>query len=153
MKKQVLFASFALIFGTGILLSCKEQSPVDVKAKSGSDEKLNADLVKNQTSITFERDMHDFAEIIKGEKVSTEFKFMNTGKNDLLISDAHGSCGCTVPEWPKEPIPPGGSGVIKVVFNSGNRSGEFNKTVTVIANTVTNPNKLIIKGTIITPTN
>ena len=102
--------------------------------------------------ITFEKDLHDFGEIIQGEKVNTEFKFTNTGKNDLLISDAYGSCGCTVPEWPKEPIAPGQSGVIKVQFNSANRSGLFNKTVTVVANTQPNSNsKLIIKGTIIVP--
>ena len=144
--KKLHFTSmlFAVAISATALVSCKEKPANTIETEATQEE--------NPTQITFEKDLHDFGEIIQGEKVNTEFKFTNTGKNDLLISDAYGSCGCTVPEWPKEPIAPGQSGVIKVQFNSANRSGLFNKTVTVVANTQPNSNsKLIIKGTIIVP--
>lgn len=153
--KKVHFTSilFAVAISATALVSCKEQPAHTIETEATQEEdKLSTKIVENPTQITFEKDLHDFGEIIQGEKVSTEFKFTNTGKNDLLISDAYGSCGCTVPEWPKEPIAPGQSGVIKVQFNSANRSGLFNKTVTVVANTQPSSNsKLIIKGTIIVP--
>lgn len=117
-------------------------------ASPADEEQISTDVIKNTTIITFERDTYDFGEIKEGDTVSTEFKFVNTGENDLLISNAKGSCGCTVPDWPKEPIPPGGSGAIKVVFNSKNKSGQISKMVTVQANTIPNPTKLTIKGTI-----
>jgi len=152
------FAFFTLtvaIVTFGLLGSCKEKhvnSGISTEAGQVENDKLSTKIVENPTEITFERDLHDFGEIIQGENVSTEFKFTNTGKNDLIITDAHGSCGCTVPEWPKEPIPPGGSGAIKVAFNSANRSSVFNKTVTVTTNTIpSSTSKLIIKGTIIVP--
>ncbi len=156
MRLRFALFTFSVAIVAAVLLgSCKEKpanSGVSTEATQVEDGKLSTKIVENPTEITFERDLHDFGEIIQGEKVSTEFKFTNTGKNDLIITDAHGSCGCTVPEWPKEPIAPGESGVIKVVFNSANRSSVFNKTVTVTANTIpSSTSKLIIKGTIIVP--
>ena len=127
--KKLHFTSmlFAVAFSATALVSCKEKPANTIETEATQEEdKLSTKIVENPTQITFE--------------------------NDLLISDAYGSCGCTVPEWPKEPIAPGQSGVIKVQFNSANRSGLFNKTVTVVANTQPNSNsKLIIKGTIIVP--
>lgn len=156
MKKTVLRFGYAVLLIAAIgLVSCKEQAPgneVSTEARKAENGKISTKVVEQPTEITFERDLNDFGEIIQGEKATTIFKFKNTGKNDLIISDAHGSCGCTVPQWPKEPIAPGESGEIKVVFNSANRSGVFNKTVTVTANTLPSSNsKLIIKGTIIVP--
>ncbi|HTF04169.1 MAG TPA: DUF1573 domain-containing protein [Bacteroidia bacterium] len=81
-----------------------------------------------------EKEKHDFGKISQGERVSTEFKFKNTGGSDLVISDAHGSCGCTVPDYPRKPIPPGGEDVIKVEFNSEGKSGKQEKTVTLTTN-------------------
>jgi len=78
---------------------------------------------------------HDFGEINEGDKVSYVFDFENTGTKDLLISNAYGSCGCTIPEYPTEYIKPGASGKIKVSFNSANKSGLQHKTVTIITNT------------------
>ena len=88
----------------------------------------------------------------QGDVVKTEFKFTNTGNNDLIITGARGTCGCTVPDWPKEPIKPGDSNVIKVEFNSKNKSGPFNKTVTVTANTTpSSESQIFIKGVVIVP--
>jgi hypothetical protein len=86
------------------------------------------------TSISFEQERFNFGTIKEGEKVSYAFKFKNTGNRPLVISNAKGSCGCTVPQWPKEPIPPGGSGEIKVEFNSEKKLGKNDKYVMVEGN-------------------
>ncbi|RZL31954.1 MAG: DUF1573 domain-containing protein [Pedobacter sp.] len=88
--------------------------------------------------ITFERDIYDFEKIEQGEKVQHDFKFKNTGKSPLIISNATATCGCTIPETPKEPILPGKEAVIKVVFNSEGKMGMQDKVVTVTSNA--NPN-------------
>ena len=84
--------------------------------------------------MTFAEMNHDFGKIMQGEKVSYAFKFRNTGKNDLVIASASASCGCTVPQYPKGPIPSGAEGVIDVAFNSEDKSGKVQKTVTVLSN-------------------
>lgn len=86
------------------------------------------------TSISFEQERFNFGTIKEGEKVSYAFKFKNTGNRPLIISNAKGSCGCTVPQWPKEPIAPGGSGEIKVEFNSEKKLGKNDKYVMVEGN-------------------
>ena len=98
---------------------------------------------EDAAKIEFEEEVFDFGEIMEGDVVEHVFKFSNTGKNPLIINHAQGSCGCTVPEWPREPIAPGGSGEIKIKFNSKGKQGEQNKTVTISANTI--PNKTTIR--------
>src|SRR5689334_22735780 len=78
--------------------------------------------------ITFETELHDFGTIPNGGNGTYEFKFKNTGKEPLIITEAHGSCGCTVPTYPKNtPIAPGKSDVIKVTYDT-KRTGNFTKT-------------------------
>ena len=101
------------------------------------------------TEMTFNKVEHDFGTINQGDKVDYTFKFTNTGQNDLLISNAVGSCGCTVPEYPKEPIKPGKTGKIKVIFNSAGKSGQQTKTVTINTNTASGTEKLTIKASIV----
>jgi hypothetical protein len=84
--------------------------------------------------MSFKTKEHDFGDIIENQKVETTYEFVNTGKVDLLINDCKAACGCTVPDWPKTPIKPGGAGVIKVVFYSAGKSGMNTKIVTVVAN-------------------
>lgn len=98
-----------------------------------------------KTSISFDKDNFDFGAMQVGEKSETYFSFTNTGSEALIISSAKGSCGCTVPEWPKEPIAPGASGQLKVVFNAKS-AGKQTKTVTIQANTDPNPTRLTIKA-------
>ena len=88
-----------------------------------------------KTSIQFPVIAHDFGKVKQNSENKHVFKFTNTGKEPLLISDAKGSCGCTVPEYPKEPIAPGATGEIKVVYKPGSQQGNQTKTVTVTANT------------------
>lgn len=88
----------------------------------------------NITTMTFETQEHNFGDILEGQSVEKTYYFTNSGKNPLLIDRCDVTCGCTVPEFPKEPIAPGEKGKIKVVFNSSGKSGLNNKTVTVFAN-------------------
>ena len=94
----------------------------------------------------FKSDSFDFGIITEGDIVEHVFEFENAGAAPLVISSATASCGCTVPEWPKEPIPVGERGSIKVQFNSSNKPGIQNKTVTVTANTDPKVNTLKIRA-------
>ena len=85
--------------------------------------------------MTFNESEFDFGNLTAGESVSHIFKFKNTGKEPLVIQNAKGSCGCTVPTWPKEPIAPGKSGEIEVKFDSKGKTGKQTKNVTITANT------------------
>ncbi len=100
------------------------------------------------TNIKFEETTYAWGSVNEGDKMTHIFKFKNAGSNDLVISEAHGSCGCTVPEWPKEPIKPGKSGEIKVVFDSKGKPGDQQKTVTLTANTDPASTILTIKGAV-----
>ncbi|MEP2773042.1 MAG: DUF1573 domain-containing protein [Fulvivirga sp.] len=98
----------------------------------------------------FETEEHDFGTIDEGDVVSHTFKFTNTGEAPLIIQSAKGSCGCTVPTWPKEPIPVGGTGEIVAEFNSKGKPNVQNKTVTITANTWPKQTRLRIKA-MVTP--
>lgn len=96
----------------------------------------------------FPEESHDFGTIKEGEIVEHTFKFTNTGEAPLIISSATASCGCTVPLWPKEPIGVGEDGEIKVRFNSKNKPGIQNKTITITANTYPKISRLKIKANV-----
>lgn len=91
---------------------------------------------------------HDFGNIKEGDVVSHVFAFTNTGDVPLIISSATASCGCTVPQWPKEPVGVGGTGEIHVSFNSKNKPGIQNKTITITANTNPKTSRLKIKANV-----
>lgn len=120
MKKLLLLPLFVL----GSMTVSKAQAPVT----SGME-------TKNGPVMTFEVLEYNFGAIKQGEIVTREFKFKNTGREPLIINNAVGSCGCTVPDYPKEPIKPGGSGIIKVTFNSAGKMGQQDKTVTLTYDT------------------
>lgn len=98
--------------------------------------------------IKFDQMEYNFGTINEGDKVSHEYAFTNTGKTPLIISQALASCGCTVPEYPKEPIAPGKGGVIKVVFNSTAKFGKQNKAITITSNAVPSTTTLYLIGDI-----
>jgi hypothetical protein len=101
--------------------------------------------------IKFAEEAFDFGRITQGERVSHSFVFENTGKRELIVSGASGSCGCTVPEWPRQPIPPGGKGEIGVVFNSEGKSGYQEKTISVITNCEPATRIVRIKAEVVVP--
>ncbi len=91
----------------------------------------------------FERLEYDFGQIREGEKVSYTYKFTNTGDAPLIVQSVQPSCGCTAPDWSKEPIPVGGNGFVKVEFDSNGKQGIQNKIVTVVANTY--PKQMVLR--------
>lgn len=107
----------------------------------------NAEQATSLADIKFDKTVHDFGTIPQGGNGECEFKFTNTGKEPLVITNCMGSCGCTVPQCPKEPILPGKSGVIKVKYDT-NRVGPFVKSVTVNSNAKSGVMTLQIKGTV-----
>jgi hypothetical protein len=97
-------------------------------------------------------DTYDFGKVPEGPSAEHVFEFKNTGKEPLIIQQANASCGCTTPEWPKEPILPGKTGKISVKFNTTGRGGQpFDKTVFISSNAVTEKERyeLHIKGTVV----
>lgn len=101
----------------------------------------------NAPKFKFETEVIDYGTIEHNADGNREFKFTNVGKEPLIISNAVGSCGCTTPNWPKEPIKPGASASIKVKYAT-DRIGAFEKTVTITSNADT-PTKVIkIKGVV-----
>ena len=98
--------------------------------------------------IYFENTVHDFDTLKKGSGARCEFTFTNTGNEALVLDKVKTSCECTVPKWPKKPILPGKSGVIKIIYSTRN-IGYFYRTIAVISNAKTNPVELQIKGTVI----
>ena len=128
-------------------VSCKENAAAKIKKENieiASDR--DAKIKVGGAKISFDKIEHDFGTINEGDIVETIFSFTNTGKSELIISSAKGSCGCTVPEWPKEPILPGAKGEIKVKFNSDRKPNKQQKQVTLATNTNDGKEILIIKA-------
>ena len=135
-----------------------------VSCNSSSDEKtittdlVNSPLTANSNAekvltpnIEMLETSYNFGEMLQGESVTHDFILKNTGDADLIISAAKGSCGCTVPQWPKTPIAKGEEATIKVTFNSAGKSGKQNKTVTLVTNAIPNTKVLTINGNVIVP--
>lgn len=95
-----------------------------------------------------EESTYDFGKVKDGEIVEKSFAFKNTGESPLVISNISASCGCTTPEWPKEPIAPGAESNIMVRFNTTGKPGQQNKTVTITANTEPSVIELHVKGVV-----
>ena len=135
-------------FLTIIILSfffsaCNESA----SSKINPNNKSSIQKESNYAEITFDRVFHDFGMVSEGEIVKTIFKFTNTSENDLYIVDAMGSCGCTVPKFPKNvPIKPGGTGEIEVNFDTNGRPDLQQKMVKVSANTPTGGQLLRIQA-------
>ena len=100
------------------------------------------------TAMSFDDNVFNFGTVTEGEKVKHTYAFKNTGSEPLILSNAVGSCGCTVPEWPREPIAPGASGEVTVQFNSQGKPGERDQKVTITANTVPAQTFLSLQGTV-----
>ena len=131
----------------GLLVACGNQTD------SGH---LSTDLVTSpksasessdkQAAIKFDKEEHDFGTLLQGEVVSYAFRFTNTGNAPLLISSVGSSCGCTVGDYPRDPIAPGKSASIKVTYNSAGHHGFQSRVLTVMSNTIPAKTVLIIKG-------
>lgn len=108
-----------------------------------------AAVQKDGPKLEFKKEVHDYGTIKNGADGQCTFDFKNTGNSPLIISNAKGSCGCTVPSWPKEPIAPGKTATITVRYDT-KRPGAINKSVTISSNAVNSPTKVIrIKGNVL----
>jgi len=99
--------------------------------------------------ITFQEDRFAFGDIHQGDIVEHIFTFENTGNEVLIITNVQTTCGCTAPEWPRDPIAPGQSGDLRVVFNSTGKMGRQNKVITVVSNSVNPMSKVSIETNIL----
>ncbi len=146
-KNATKWTVLVLLFG---MISCKDRSDYEgVKTDSKNmvvpqeilpegemaDERQHANIADYPVLTVEGSGEHDFGTINEGDKVAHTFVVKNTGKTDLLIVHAQPSCGCTVPEWTKEPIKPGQTGELKIVFDSAGKPGQQNKQITLQTNT------------------
>jgi hypothetical protein len=145
MKKILYFLVLS-----SFLAACSNQTATDTESVN-QNETSTVDSVANTNVpvFQFEKEVYDFGEIKEGEKVSYDFKFKNIGDAPLIISSATATCGCTVPEYPKEPLAPGAEGVIRVIFNSTGKPGMQNKVVSITANTNPALTELNILGNVL----
>lgn len=104
---------------------------------------------QNAAEISFDKTSYDFGKIKQGEKANYEFKFKNTGKFALVITNAQASCGCTTPFYTREPVEPGKEGSIKVMFNSDGKFGKQDKTITITSNAKNSPMVLHMTGEVL----
>ncbi len=128
-------------------ISCKENATNKINKENLEVAKERDNEIKlGGAKLSFDKTEHDFGILSEGDIVETIFKFTNTGKSELIITSAKGSCGCTVPEWPKQPIMPGESGEIKVKFNSSGKPNLQQKNVTLVTNTASGKEVIKIKA-------
>ncbi|PSL48094.1 uncharacterized protein DUF1573 [Chitinophaga niastensis] len=125
---------FCLLTCGCLFLAACNNNGKNKASEAGTQVTGNKNADGKSSVLSFEEKVHNFGEIAQGEKVEYSFKFTNTGTSPLLIEDAISSCGCTVPEWPKEPIKPGQSGFMKVIFDSHGKSGYTEKEISIKTN-------------------
>ena len=161
--KSALFAILAVVF----MASCANDSAEKDAASAALTETSNAAAnaatdaantatevappVGPTTTIEWKETTFDFGSIDQGEVVEHAFEFTNTGSEPLIISNAKGSCGCTVPQWPREPIAPGATAQIDVRFDSKGKRNKQNKKVTITANTEPAQSFINVVGEVIAP--
>ena len=131
-KQTIILVAASMLLLTG----CKGKSSQDA----------DVDLIRNPRSaqgydesekmpvLTFDSDMHDFGRLSAGENISYSFHFRNTGNADLIISNTSATCGCTVADYPKGRIAPGGEGYVTVTFKSAGKAGQQYQEVTIVSN-------------------
>ncbi|MEO0570897.1 MAG: DUF1573 domain-containing protein [Bacteroidota bacterium] len=143
--KRIVFVLAAV----GLMLmgaSCKDKASNKVVADNVTNASERDEVSKKLPVMDFEKQEHDFGNIIQGTPQETVFTFTNSGDAPLIITDARSSCGCTVPQYPKNtPIAPGDTGELVVKFN-GSGKNQVTKTVTVTANTEKGSELLRIKA-------
>ena len=140
---RVLVPGLALL----LLLACTGQNGRKVTQVGEKQEGLHD--ASSQADIVFDTLSYDFGTIIEGEMVVCYFDYENRGSGELLISSVEAGCGCTSPDWTREPLKPGERGELKLVFDSRGRSGSQLKSVTVISNSLTPRVSLTIRANVI----
>ena len=130
-----------------VFTSCDNQHNIFFK-KGNPYAGLPNTILKDTTTVQFTETEFKFGTIKEGDKVEHIFKLKNTGPKPLIIANAWGSCGCTVPDYPKDPIAPGAESQVKVTFNSTGKKGEQHKSVTMQMNTLRHNEEVFLSGTV-----
>ena len=139
MKK--IIAGLLVLCALTMVYSCKKRGELPAELK------LSAELIKDTTEIEYlDSTVYYFDTIQQGDKVEHTFRILNKGPHNFIIAHAAGSCGCTVPDYPKEPVKPGDTAVIHVTFNSAGKEMEQSKSVTLTCNTLQHSEMLYLKG-------
>ncbi|MFY7671498.1 DUF1573 domain-containing protein [Tenacibaculum sp. MEBiC06402] len=150
MKKIVGILVLAVAFSS--VISCKKGNAA-AKVKQENVTQANQrdkEISQGAPEIAFDKEVYDFGTVEEGFVVETSFKVTNTGKSDLVITDAKATCGCTVPTWPKDPIKPGATAEIQVKFNTAGKPNKQSKTVTLTTNTSKGQEQVKVTG-MVTP--
>lgn len=148
MKKSILLATAFLSI---TVFSCKEKATEKIDSNNVEMATQRDEASKKVAEMTFDKTFHDFGQIVQGTPQETIFTFTNTGNAPLIITEATSSCGCTIPDYPKNtPIAPGQQGQMKVNFNGAGQN-QITKTINVQANTVNGSEMLKIQAFIIVP--
>lgn len=124
----------------------KELMSTELVTNPNTADGANEDALSEMATMDFKDTLHNFGNLMEGEVGSYDFEFVNNGKKPLVISSASGSCGCTVPEYPHEPVAPGKSGILKVKFDTQGKPGHQEKSVTIHTNSVRGMHMLYIKA-------
>lgn len=141
---------------TVFAVSCKdvpEEQPLkeglmstDIVNNPYSAEGIDSATYNDLPTMDFEDTLYNFGSITEGDKVTHHFTFRNNGKTPLIISSAKGSCGCAAADYPRDPVKPGDSGIVKVVFNSVDKKGHVEKSIAITTNTAKSIHMLNIKA-------
>lgn len=141
-----------IIFILAVAFSVCTSTFAQTEMKSGATFELgtNGNLKQVTTPVfQFIEETHDFGKVPEGPKATYEFEFTNSGNAPLIIEKAQAGCGCTTPDWPKEPVLPGQKGKISVTYNTQGRIGPFTKNVTITSNADTPSKQIFIKGEVL----
>ena len=140
-----------VLITASFLTSCKDATNNTAKIKKENLVNANSrdlEIKKGAASISFDKKEYDFGTVNEGDIVETSYLVTNSGKTDLVITNAQASCGCTVPVWPKNPIKPGATGEVKVKFNTSGKPNRQQKTITLTTNTESGREVLTLKGSV-----
>jgi len=143
MKKLILMVAAIATIG---FTSCKDGATAKIEEANLTAAAENKEVAGDFPVMTFTEVEYDFGTVDEGTVVEHEYKFKNTGNAPLIVVNAKGSCGCTVPTWSKEPIAPGAEGSMLVKFNTNGKPNAQTKTVTIKANTEKGTESIRIKG-------
>jgi hypothetical protein len=140
-----------VVMGLCVLTACGEKTEGKLSTDLVTSPKSATETSDKQAAIKFDKEEHDFGTLLQGEVVSYSFHFTNVGNMPLIVSEVGSSCGCTVGDYPREPIAPGKTGSIKVTYNSAGHHGFQSRYLTVMTNTNPAKTTLRIKGKVLTP--
>ena len=140
-----------VLITASFLTGCKDATNITAKIKKENlvnAKSRDSEIKKGAASISFDKKEYDFGTVNEGDVVETSYLVTNSGKTDLVITNAQASCGCTVPVWPKNPIKPGATGEVKVKFNTSGKPNRQQKTITLTTNTESGREVLTLKGSV-----